>query len=159
GALKIELRGVQLRLVLLLGGLRLLERVLERARIDLKQRVAGLHLLAFAEEHLGDLAIDPRLDGHGVERLHAAEPFDIDRHVAGVGGPAEAGTGGRRWGADPQPAERPRLPRNQGADDQQPKSDDNGSLEAHPRPATGPPANRSNGAARAPLTLIRPTLI
>ena len=46
-ALEIELGAGELRLVLLLGRLGLLERRLERPRIDLEQRIAGLDLLAF----------------------------------------------------------------------------------------------------------------
>ena len=58
-ALEIELGAGQLGLVLLLGRLGLLQRRLVGPRIDLKQRLAFLDLLAFPEIDFDDLAVDP----------------------------------------------------------------------------------------------------
>jgi hypothetical protein len=80
-ALEIELRALELRLVARLHGLRLLERRLERALIDLEQRIARLDLLALVEQHLGDLAVDAGAYRHCLERLHGAEPAHVNRHV------------------------------------------------------------------------------
>jgi hypothetical protein len=71
----------QLRLVLRLLGLGLIERGLEQARIDLGQHVALFHMLAFREQHLLQLAVDLRMDRDGERRLHRAEPGQVDRHV------------------------------------------------------------------------------
>ena len=61
-ALEIELGAGELRLVALLGGVRLVERRLERPRIDLEQQIARLDVLAFLEGDLDDLAVDAGLD-------------------------------------------------------------------------------------------------
>ena len=76
----------KLRLVLRLLGHRLIQRRLVDARVDLRQHVAFLHVLAFLEVHRDQRAVDHRLDGDGVERLHGAEPIQIDRHVLLLGG-------------------------------------------------------------------------
>ena len=85
-ARQIQPRVGKLRLVLRLLGRRLVERRLVGARIDLRQHVALLHVLAFGEVHHVQRAIDHRLDGHHVERLHRAERIQIDRHVLLFGG-------------------------------------------------------------------------
>ena len=62
----------ELGLVLRLLGLGLIERGLEQARIDLGQHVALLHMLAFREQHLLQLAVDLGMDTDRERRLHRA---------------------------------------------------------------------------------------
>ena len=68
--------------------LRLREHRLERARIDLGEKIAFLDELAFREADLHQLARDLGLDRNGRQRGDRAERVDGDRHVArnGVGG-------------------------------------------------------------------------
>ena len=80
-ALQIEIGVGEIGLVLRLLGLGLVERRLERPRIDLDQRIAFLDELAFLEVDLVDLAVDPGADHHGVEALHGAEAGQVDRKV------------------------------------------------------------------------------
>ena len=56
--------------------LRLTQRGLERTRIDREQQVALLDVLALAEMHLHDLAVDLRLHVHGRESLDPADRAD-----------------------------------------------------------------------------------
>jgi hypothetical protein len=84
-AVKIEPRVVELGFVACLVRLRLGERGLERARIELHHDVAGPHVLAFAEIDLHDLAVDARLDQHAVVGLHGADAGQIDRDVLALG--------------------------------------------------------------------------
>ena len=51
------------------------------ARVDAREHVARVDVLALLEPHLDQRAVHHRLDGHGVERLHRAEPVEVDRHV------------------------------------------------------------------------------
>ena len=74
----------ELGLVLRLLGLGLVERGLEQARVDLRQHVAFLDVLAFGEQHLLQLAVDLGVDRHGERRLHGPEPGQIDRHVLAI---------------------------------------------------------------------------
>ncbi len=69
------------RLVLRLLGDRLIELGLIDGRIDARQHVALLDVLAFLETHAEELAVDLRAHRHGVERLHRADGVEIDRHV------------------------------------------------------------------------------
>ena len=71
----------ELGLVLGLLGLGLVERGLEQARVDLRQHVALLDVLAFGEQHLLQLAVDLRMNADGERRLHGTEPGQVDRHV------------------------------------------------------------------------------
>ena len=60
-------------------GLGLLERPLERTRIDLEQEIAGLDLLAVGEVHLVEVAADagPHLDRlDGIEAAGVLVPLD-----------------------------------------------------------------------------------
>ena len=57
-------------------GLRLLQRGVERARIDREQQVALLDVLSLPEMHLHDLAADLRLHLDGRESLDAADRAD-----------------------------------------------------------------------------------
>ena len=75
------------RLILGLLGLGLVEGGLERARVDLRQEIAGLDHLAFGEGDLDDLAVDAGADGHRVLGLDLAEPVDED----GIVGPRRRG--------------------------------------------------------------------
>jgi hypothetical protein len=54
--------------------LALVERGLEQPRIDLRQHVALLDVLAFGEQHLLQLAVDLGMNGHGERRLHGPQP-------------------------------------------------------------------------------------
>ncbi len=71
----------ELRRVLRERRARPIERGLIGARIDLRQQLPALDLLAFLEGDLGELAIHLRGHLDRVERLHGAEPLKIDRHV------------------------------------------------------------------------------
>ncbi len=62
--------------------LRLGERGLVGARIDLGDEVAGLDGLAFGEADALQGARDLGADGHGLERRHGAEGVDGEGHVA-----------------------------------------------------------------------------
>ena len=64
----------------------LLERHLERPRIDLEQEVALLDQLALGKTDLLQLAVDLRLDGDGRERGHGAETGHDHVDVAGRDG-------------------------------------------------------------------------
>ena len=86
GALEVALGVLELRLVLRLLRLRLVERGLERARVDLRQQVARLHVLALGERDLHQLPVDARADRHGVVGLDRADAVEPDRHVLPLGG-------------------------------------------------------------------------
>jgi hypothetical protein len=68
-------------LVLRLGGLRLRELRLQRARVELREQLAGLHVLPFDEADLVELAVDARLHGHGGHRGDGADARAVDLHV------------------------------------------------------------------------------
>ncbi len=72
----------ELGLVLCLLGVGLVELRLVRAGIDLRQQITRLHVLALGESHLVELTIDACLHRDGVERLHRAEPVEVNRHIA-----------------------------------------------------------------------------
>lgn len=55
---------------------------LSAAPVQDEQHLACLHVLAFAEGHLGDLAVDARLHPDGGDGLDAADGRDLHRHVA-----------------------------------------------------------------------------
>ena len=95
GAVEIELRALELRGVLGLGGLGLGERRLVRARVDLEQQRTGLDLLPFGEIDRDDRPVDAALDRDGVERLDRADAVQQHRHVLG-GHHAEGDGNGRR---------------------------------------------------------------
>ena len=80
-ALQVEIGVGEIGLVLRLLGLGLVERGLERPRIDLDQRIALLDELAFLEGDLVDLAVDAGANQDGVEALHGAEAGQIDREI------------------------------------------------------------------------------
>ncbi len=80
-ALQVEIGVGEIGLILRLLGLGLIERCLERARVDLDQRIAFLDELAFPEVDLVDLAVDAGAHQHGIEALHGAEPGQIDRKI------------------------------------------------------------------------------
>ena len=71
------------------------------ARVDQRQRVAALDVLALGEEHLLQRAVDARAHHHRLERLHRADVAQQDRHVladdratvTGTAGPPPDGTG------------------------------------------------------------------
>ena len=80
-ALQVELRVLQIRLVLRLLRERLIERRLIGPRIDLHEKIAFLDHLALFEGDLDDLAVDAAAHSHRVVRLHGAESVQIDREV------------------------------------------------------------------------------
>ena len=80
-ALQLDPRAVELRLVALARADRLLQRDLERARIDRDEQLALLDDLPFAEQHLGDHARDLRPHGHRDDRRDRAERVEDDRQV------------------------------------------------------------------------------
>ncbi len=61
-AVEVTLRVFDVRLILLLLGLRLIESRLEGARVDLGEEVAGMDDLTFVEMEFDDLPIHPRPD-------------------------------------------------------------------------------------------------
>ena len=72
-ALQVEFCVGEIGFVLHLFGDRLIVRGLKGTGIDLRQEIARLDVLTFGESDLYQFAIDPRLDGDRVERLHRAE--------------------------------------------------------------------------------------
>ena len=87
----------ELGLVLGLLGLGLVERGLEQPRVDLRQHVALLDVLAFGEQHLLQLAVDLGMNADGERRLHGARARS-DR---------SARPAGRRWRRSPAPPAAP----------------------------------------------------
>ena len=101
-ALQVEIGVGEIGFVLGLLGLGLVERSLERPRIDLDQRVAFLDDLAFLEGDLVDLAVDAGANQDGVEALHRAEAGQIDREIglldrSDLDGDGDSGRGRRFW--------------------------------------------------------------
>jgi len=84
GALEVLARRDELRDVLRLFRLGLVERGLEQARVDLGQHVAFLDLLAFGEQHLLQLAVDLGMDADGERRLHRAEAGQVNWDVVAL---------------------------------------------------------------------------
>lgn len=78
---KVELRVLEIRLVLRLFRDCLIERRLIRARIDLNENVAFLDHLALFEVDLDDLAIDSASHKNGLVRFDDAEPVQIDWEI------------------------------------------------------------------------------
>jgi hypothetical protein len=60
----------------------LIVRGLKWSRIDLRQEVARLDVLALGESDLGQFAIDPSLYRDSVERLNSAQASEIDGDIA-----------------------------------------------------------------------------
>ena len=107
-------------------------------RVDLRQHETLVDVLPLLEENVDQLSVDLRADRDGVERLHAADAVEVDRHIGG------AGRGGERrnrlialtlkpaslWGALG-----PRLHHNcrdRGGDHQDHQTGDNAPLELAP---------------------------
>ena len=84
-ALQVMLGALQLRGILGLHAGGLVERGLQRPRVDLGQEIAFLYQLAFDEADTLQLSVDARGDLRGVESLHVAKPFQVYRHVASRG--------------------------------------------------------------------------
>jgi hypothetical protein len=61
--------------------LRLIERSLEQARIDLGDHVTLLDVLSLGEQHLLQLAVDLGVDADAQDRLHRAQTREVDRHI------------------------------------------------------------------------------
>ena len=83
-ALQIEPGVGEIGLVLGLLRLGLIERRLERPRIDLREQVARLDHLPFLEGDFHDLTVDARAHGHGVVSLHLTEAVEIDRIIGAL---------------------------------------------------------------------------
>src|SRR5205807_8241247 len=90
-ALEIEPGVGEQRLVTRLVGLGLAQLRLERPRVDQREQIALLDVLALAERDLLDLAVDPHLDRDRVERLHGADAHAVDREALGRGDAARDG--------------------------------------------------------------------
>ena len=84
-ALEVALGVGELRLVQRLLGDRLVELRLEGHRVDLRQHVALLDLLAFLEIDRHDLAVDLRAYGDQVAGLGGADAFQPYGHVGELG--------------------------------------------------------------------------
>ena len=95
-ALEIDPGVGQQRLVLRLLGDGLVELRLVGGRVDARQHVALLDVLAFLEVDAEQLAVDLRAHGDGVERLGGADRVEIDRHVGALGRRRPAPAPGRR---------------------------------------------------------------
>src|SRR3984957_12461595 len=94
-AVEVELGADELRLVTGLGRGGFVEGGLEGARVDLEQRVARLHVLAFLKGHLDDLAVDAGLDDGRVERLNRADAAHVERNILLFGNRRGYRDGGR----------------------------------------------------------------
>ena len=97
-ALHVAVRILELGAVLVARRDRHAEGRRERPRIDLRQQLALLDLLALLERDLLDLAVDARVHGHGIEGLHRAEALEVQRHVGALDGGHVDGDRGRRLG-------------------------------------------------------------
>jgi hypothetical protein len=75
----------EVRLVLRLAGDRLIVLSLVDRRIDARDDVAALHVLAFADRELHEAAFDLGPHRHGRERLRRADRFQRDWHVRVAG--------------------------------------------------------------------------
>lgn len=80
-SLQVELCVLELGPVARHLALRLSQLRFKRARIDLGQEVAVAHRLAFLKQYLHQLAVDPALHRHGIERYDRSEPVEIDADV------------------------------------------------------------------------------
>ena len=83
-ALEIELGIGELGGVERLLGDRLVELRLVGDRIDVREHVAALHVLAFLEVDGEYLPVDLRANGDGIAGLGRAHPFEPDRHIGDV---------------------------------------------------------------------------
>ncbi|SBV43864.1 hypothetical protein XTGART2_2979 [Xanthomonas translucens pv. graminis] len=86
GALEGGAGGGQQRLVLALARRRLVVAGLQRARVDLRQHLALLHFLAFAEVQAHQLAAHLRVDRDRGQRGHRAVGGGVDRYRLAAGG-------------------------------------------------------------------------
>ena len=80
-AREIELGVGEIGLVLRFLGHGLVERRLERSRVDLGQKIALLDHLAFIKRDLHDLAVDARADENGVVGLHLSDALEDDGKI------------------------------------------------------------------------------
>ena len=78
---QVELRVLELRLIARHLPLGLGELHLERTGIDLREQVALLDELAFAERDPDELAVDAAPDGDGVHRGHRTEARQVNVEV------------------------------------------------------------------------------
>jgi len=83
-ALEVERCAFKQGLILEKDCLLLVHLGLDQACVDHGQRLACRHVLTFAEQHGGDLAVDPRSDRDGVQRLDSADPAQDDGDVLGA---------------------------------------------------------------------------
>jgi hypothetical protein len=81
-ALKVAARIVEIGLIPGEVGQGAVERGLERPRVDLRHPLPDTDILPFAKIDALQLAVDPRLNRHGVVGLHGAHAGHIDRHLA-----------------------------------------------------------------------------
>ncbi len=123
-AFEIQLGILQQRLVTLQRALRLRQRQLIGPRIDLRQQIALVDVLALGEGDAHQLAADLRDDGHGGERRHGAQRVQRDVDIAPGQGRDRNRDGGRGLAGRPRGS---LMPRQQpGPDsDQHNQGDDN----------------------------------
>ena len=101
-AIEINLGICQLRLVLRFLGDRLVELRLIDDRVDPRQHVAFLDVVAFLEVDAQQLAVDLRTYGYGVERFDRTHGVEIDRDIGTCDGGCKNGDrplGGKATGA------------------------------------------------------------
>ena len=94
-ALEIDLRVLQLRLVTGHLPVGLGQHHFERARIDLRQQVARLDVLTFAEGDGQQLSVDTGAYHHHVARCHGPQCVDVHGDSAFAGGSGNHGDGAR----------------------------------------------------------------
>ena len=97
-AIEVQPGALELRLVAGQRALGLVELVGEGARIDARKHLAGLDQLPLAEEHLLEPPVHLRAHRHRLEGGHAAQPLQVDGHVAALdhAGDHRHGPAGRR---------------------------------------------------------------
>ena len=79
----------------------LVQRGLERARVDLREQLPFLHVLALGERHLVELSVDAGLHRHGVVSLHGSQPVQVNRDIFLLDLPGDDGHGHVRIGSAP----------------------------------------------------------
>src|SRR5262249_47636965 len=80
-AIEIQARVTELRGIPEKRGLGLVQLNREWAWVDLREKVALLHVLPLAENDLVEPPVDLALHGYGRERQWFAESLEIDRHI------------------------------------------------------------------------------
>ncbi len=66
--------------------LRLFELNLERARINLREKIAFVNELTFSESDTDELPIDAAANGYGIKRCYRSKSIEVHRKVAALRG-------------------------------------------------------------------------